>query len=316
MENWDSPVFKVLARNDTPSAAGHQGGVVIPKDLGNYFPPLDLQEHPGSPTADIRLDADLLLGGKAIGRVSTRYQVQTWGGTRSPERRLTSELRDLLIHAEENDVLIFQRNLSDTRRFRIRLVRRRDEGYEELLRAFPPNRRWGVLSQVPELGNMEVRQAEVDLSRADPDVIFEQGRAVQEITSRSRARFAAFRASILKIYENRCAVTGEGLVSPTGAIGVDAAHLVPVGLDGSDSPRNGIALRKDLHWAFDAGLWTIDESYKVFVPASTLSEQANAPLRKWHQGEIRMPNPVSLSPHPDAIKWRFSHWDINKSSSV
>jgi hypothetical protein len=28
---WGSPIFKVLANNDTGSAPGHQGGVVIPE---------------------------------------------------------------------------------------------------------------------------------------------------------------------------------------------------------------------------------------------------------------------------------------------
>jgi putative restriction endonuclease len=38
---YDSPVYKVLAANDTSSAPGHQGGVVIPKKLWEYFPPLN-----------------------------------------------------------------------------------------------------------------------------------------------------------------------------------------------------------------------------------------------------------------------------------
>ena len=36
--DWDFPIFKILANNDTGAAAGHQGGVVIPKDLRVYFP--------------------------------------------------------------------------------------------------------------------------------------------------------------------------------------------------------------------------------------------------------------------------------------
>lgn len=38
---WDAPFFKRLAHNDTGQASGHQGGVVVPKDLRVYFPALD-----------------------------------------------------------------------------------------------------------------------------------------------------------------------------------------------------------------------------------------------------------------------------------
>ena len=38
---WDSPFFKRLANNDTGNARGHQGGIVVPKDLRQFFPELD-----------------------------------------------------------------------------------------------------------------------------------------------------------------------------------------------------------------------------------------------------------------------------------
>jgi putative restriction endonuclease len=39
---FDRPMFKRLAPNDTGAAPGHQGGIVIPKDLGPYFPDLEI----------------------------------------------------------------------------------------------------------------------------------------------------------------------------------------------------------------------------------------------------------------------------------
>jgi putative restriction endonuclease len=39
-EDFDAPLFNVLAHNDTGQAVGHQGGIVIPKDLDPYFPQL------------------------------------------------------------------------------------------------------------------------------------------------------------------------------------------------------------------------------------------------------------------------------------
>ena len=44
---WDAPFFKLLANNDTGAASGHQGGVVIPKELRPYFPSLNPKTQPG-----------------------------------------------------------------------------------------------------------------------------------------------------------------------------------------------------------------------------------------------------------------------------
>jgi len=80
---WDSPFFKVLARNDTGSAVGHQAGVVIPKDLRAFLPGLKESGISAShPTTDRPLNALLFDGLSFRAKVVTRYQVQTWGGNR------------------------------------------------------------------------------------------------------------------------------------------------------------------------------------------------------------------------------------------
>ncbi len=84
----DTSVFKKLAHNDTGQAAGHQGGIVIPKAISQFFPPLPAVTATGGPTEDSFLSADLFVDGQRVDTVQTRYQHQTWGGTRSPERRL------------------------------------------------------------------------------------------------------------------------------------------------------------------------------------------------------------------------------------
>ncbi len=107
---WDSPFFKRLARNDTGNAPGHQGGIVVPKPLRRYFPALDEgRTSPDAPTVDRPLVVELFDGGSFLGQRPTRYQFQTWTGTRK-ESRITANLGPLRNLAHGGDLLILQRS--------------------------------------------------------------------------------------------------------------------------------------------------------------------------------------------------------------
>jgi putative restriction endonuclease len=49
---------------------------------------------------------------------------------------------------------------------------------------------------------------------------------------------------------------------------VDACHIVPVGRHGSDHVTNGLSLCPNLHRAFDRGLISVDDNYRVLVSDS------------------------------------------------
>ena len=75
---FDSLVFKVLAHNDTGAAVGHQGGIVIPKALEEFFPDVSGTITALTPTADINLTADLIVGGRLAATVLTTEP--SWNG--------------------------------------------------------------------------------------------------------------------------------------------------------------------------------------------------------------------------------------------
>src|SRR5580704_14499999 len=110
IEQFDRPLFKKLASNDTGAAPGHQGGVLIPKDLDKYFPQLFTHVTQLSPTVDEYITAALFIGNSLQQIVQSRYQYQTWGGTRRPERRLTSNLGAIRHVANAGDYLLIERN--------------------------------------------------------------------------------------------------------------------------------------------------------------------------------------------------------------
>jgi putative restriction endonuclease len=80
-------------------------------------------------------------------------------------------------------------------------------------------------------------------------------------------RDANFRKQVVSAYEQRCAVTRVQLKL------IDAAHILPVGADGStDSVRNGLSLAPTYHRAFDNGLIYLTPDFKMKLNAAKLDK--------------------------------------------
>lgn len=74
------------------------------------------------------------------------------------------------------------------------------------------------------------------------------------------ARHANFSDQVLDAYGHRCAVTRAQLKL------VDAAHILPVGAEGStDLVTNGMALSPTYHRAFDHGLIYLDAQLRMVI---------------------------------------------------
>lgn len=78
-------------------------------------------------------------------------------------------------------------------------------------------------------------------------------REVRTVTTSARVRNAGFRAGVLARHGARCVCCGMALPEL-----VEAAHIVPVANDGSDSPSNGLPLCPTHHSAFDRHLFSIN----------------------------------------------------------
>jgi putative restriction endonuclease len=74
------------------------------------------------------------------------------------------------------------------------------------------------------------------------------------------ARDSDFRRKVIIAYDRKCAVTGLQLKL------VDAAHIIPVGAQGSsDDVTNGLCLSPTYHRAYDRGLIILDENYVMHI---------------------------------------------------
>lgn len=85
---------------------------------------------------------------------------------------------------------------------------------------------------------------------------------------RPAARDQGFRRIVVTTYEHRCALCGIRIVTPEQYTVVEAAHIIPWAKSKNDDIRNGMALCKLCHWAFDWGMIGVSENYTVITSRS------------------------------------------------
>ena len=143
-----------------------------------------------------------------------------------------------------------------------------------------------------------VREGLVDVSLP----IGQLDRPVREVISNRLVRDASFRLRVVEqVYRGRCALTGIKMTNGNGRAEADAAHIRPVANGGPDYVRNGLALTKTVHWAFDRGLISLADDGRILAVESALDD----PLRKLIAigGQAILPSDPLDRPHPSFLQW-------------
>jgi len=128
-----------------------------------------------------------------------------------------------------------------------------------------------------------------------------------QVTARVRVGQAFFRQMILSSYGNRCCITG----NPIPALLI-ASHIIPWREQSEHrlNPQNGLCLARTHDVAFDRGLITFDENYKLvlsrylqeFLPEETLERNFVAyDGNQMSLPERFQPEPAFLSFHREKI---------------
>ncbi len=117
-------------------------------------------------------------------------------------------------------------------------------------------------------------------------------------------RSGLFKRYIPQLYQDACAMTGMRMRSTFKYNFIDACHIVPFALTHDDKVSNGMALCPNLHRAFDRGLVSVDENYKIIV-SSHIEEDLAHPysLRKLAGKTISLPEQGQYRPSQENLEW-------------
>ena len=105
----------------------------------------------------------------------------------------------------------------------------------------------------------------------------------------------AFRASLIKAYEGRCAISDCNALEA-----MEAAHIYPYAGEKTHHVTNGLLLRSDLHTLFDLGLLTITVSNMTVQISESLKETSYGSL---HGVKLRLPDNKEQRPSREALTW-------------
>ncbi len=126
------------------------------------------------------------------------------------------------------------------------------------------------------------------------------------LLSLKRKRDPKFREEILRAYRYECAICGYSSRIADVLVGVEAAHIKWHQAGGPDIHPNGVALCSLHHKAFDRGMITIANDYRILV-----SEKAHGTavfdhmISAFHGQNLRIPLRPSYSPRRMYIEWHI-----------
>lgn len=307
-QEFEGPLFKVLPRNDTGEAPGHQAGMVIPVELRSFFPALP-PATPAQPVPSTPIKAILILDDAPPRSVVTNYQLQTWGLTRR-ETRITGNLQHIRDPARRDDLLLIERGRADPEQYRLTVLIQGTVLYQAAM-ARTGGKRWGALKGgVPVVTQVELSAAAIEVEALTAGVFqpFEDDAQLQSASKRI-ARSRAFRRAVVAAYDDRCAMCGGGARTPGGASEIEAAHVIPRALKGTDDARNGIALCRLHHWAFDRQLVGLTAAGQLRVAAAAAAIPQNAAIAALDSTVAQVPVNPAYRLHQDAITWSATAFD-------
>ncbi len=174
--------------------------------------------------------------------------------------------------------------------------------YEKLNRIiadYPINGGYGIFEgNIPEFEEKVKKLAKPDDCEIviDDTVTNKIATSVDNMASLFNA--VSFRDFIMVGYDNLCAITGT-VIKYESYMNLEAAHIKPKSHGGLFLPNNGMALCRDLHWAFDKGFFTLDDDLKVVVHPKIESEYLNS----FNGKRIRIPSNQFFVPDLDNVRY-------------
>ena len=144
---------------------------------------------------------------------------------------------------------------------------------------------------VPDEVKKDVQKKQNEISKGSSEDI-EESKGANLFNS------VSFRDFVLLGYQNKCAITNEAIFYDK-LINLEAAHIKPKSHYGSFLPCNGIAMSRDIHWAFDKGMFTINDDYTITVH----EDVKNTLLSKYDNQKINIPEEDFFKPEKNFLQY-------------
>lgn len=125
-------------------------------------------------------------------------------------------------------------------------------------------------------------------------------------------RSGAFKRDISRIYADTCAISNLKINATKTYSVVDACHIVPFAESQNDHITNGIALCPNLHRAFDRGLISIDDNYRLLV-SNDFVEPSDSPygIKQFEGKEIKLPDYPKYYPLAENLAWHRTYFGFS-----
>ncbi len=112
-----------------------------------------------------------------------------------------------------------------------------------------------------------------------------------------------FKREIPKIYNYACCISELRIDSVINISMIDACHIIPFSESNNDTASNGLALCPNLHRAFDRGLISIDEDFKVLISTKFSENKTDYSLTQFRGKQIQLPIEQRFYPSYENIRW-------------
>jgi putative restriction endonuclease len=169
-----------------------------------------------------------------------------------------------------------------------------------------------AVQAVPQLlaNEKTIQQELTSLVLEEPNVLaqYRKKEMREERNQEAAEEYAFVRGGIFKkvipaLYDYTCAVSGMRITSADGVQMVDACHIKPFAQFGLDGVSNGICLSPTIHRAFDSGLISIDEDYKVMIKKKFTETRSTHSILQFEGQKIALPTNPHHWPSQENLGW-------------
>ncbi|MGK9118043.1 HNH endonuclease [Olivibacter jilunii] len=227
-------------------------------------------------------------------------KLNTQGGTRDEFRLYLNQDIDPGYYFQKDDIVVFERvETQDVMPiyllYRFQAIDPLYESLDELVQnsvargghALVDGLLHGLQRRVLDVEGLDViipKDVEKVVVEQQEETLEQEEEGIEQTRGASLFNSDSFRDFVLHAYEYKCAVTGM-VIAYKKLNNLEAAHIQPRAHIGTYLPCNGLALSRDMHWAFDKGMFTINDDLTICVHEKVI----NTSIGIYHGKSIFVP---------------------------